>query len=162
MKLKLTLFILLIITFTACSDEVKLSKDLDGDWTIEKIESEVYVTNPTEIRVFENNGTISFDHCGRSDRKETPNNSCLGSYNMNINNENSIATFNFATRISTDSNTSEEQEYEWLTINYSEGTFPASTDLDVFGTWKIESLEKNNCTLAKQNSGAFQRIYLRR
>ncbi|NJN76915.1 MAG: hypothetical protein HC803_00140 [Saprospiraceae bacterium] len=114
------IFTFLIIHLTSCSDEIKLSKDLDGTWNIERLESEVYTTTPNETRTFENIGTISFDHCSRSDRKDTPNNSCFGSYNVTLNSENFTGTFTFSTDIKPDNSTSESTEYEWVNIGSGE------------------------------------------
>lgn len=159
---KIIIYVLFLTFLTACNDEVKISKNLDGDWQVERLESEVYTTTPNETRTFENIGTISFDHCGRSDRNDTPNNSCLGSYNVNLNNEDFVGSFTFSTDIRVDNNTSESTEYEWVNIGYSDGTFPSTADFNIFASWKIENLEDNNCTLINQHAGGFQRLYLKR
>ena len=163
MRTRITTLLFLIIFLTSCSDEVKLSKDLDGTWNIETIEAEVYTTTPNETRIFNDVGTISFDHCSRRDRKNTANNSCLGSYNMALNGENFIGTFTFSTNVEIDNSTSELTEYEWVNIGSGENTiYPSTFDFAVLGSWKIESLEKKSCILAKQHSGGFQRVYLKK
>lgn len=159
---KLTIYVLFLTVLTACSDDLKISRNLDGDWQVERLESEVYTTTPNETRTFENIGTISFDHCSRSDRNDNIGR-CLGGFNIVINNETMEGTFSFVTDINRDSNNiSDETEYEWVIISAGDGSTPVSLNLSLVGNWKIESLTDDNCTLAKETSGAFQRLYLKR
>jgi hypothetical protein len=162
MKNKITLYLFLIVCLTSCTDEIKLSKDLDGTWSIESIESEIYTTTPNETKNFNNVGTLSFDHCSKSERSDNIGH-CLGSYNITIDNETTQGTFSFFTDIAADNNTSESTEYEWVLISIDDNMSNISlNDLSLSGSWKIESLEKKSCTLAKLHPGGFQRMYLKK